>query len=315
MSKHSASGSPAACGGPGGARGAARRAREHGQRRVRAGVGGARQPAGGLHHGGLGQPGLPGALDQPAQVGAQQGGEGGVDLRGGGALELAEGADRLVRERDVHVRQPLGERVAERPLVLGVPVGVQQADRDGLGLGLGDGVDGGAQRVVAELLQRAVGAHPLRGADAALARHERRRVRLAQAVEVGARLAAELDDVLEARGGDEHRARALALQQRVGGDRRPVGERARPRRPTAPARSSAASTAASTPSDWSSGVVGALAVTSRSPTATTASVKVPPTSTPSSTGPDATTARRRATRRYAASATSSVSARCWWEGQ
>jgi len=56
----------------------------------------------------------------------------------------------------------------------------------------------------------------------------------------------------------------------------------------APARSSAAVTAARTPSDWSSGVVGDLAVTSRSPMATTASVKVPPTSTPSSTGPDAT---------------------------
>ena len=38
-----------------------------------------------------------------------------------------------------------------------------------------------------------------------------------------------------------------------------------------------------TPSDWSSGVVGAFAVTSRPPVASTASVKVPPTSTPSST--------------------------------
>ena len=109
-------------------------------------------------------------------------------------------------------------------------------------------------------------------------------MRRAQAVEVGARLAAELDDVLEALGGDEHRARALALEQRVGGDGRAVGERLDLLRREAPARSSAASTAASTPSDWSSGVVGALAVTSRPPTASTASVKVPPTSTPSSIG-------------------------------
>ncbi len=43
------------------------------------------------------------------------------------------------------------------------------------------------------------------------------------------------------------------------------------------------STAASTPCDWSSGVVGAFAVCSVSPSKTTASVKVPPTSTPSST--------------------------------
>src|SRR4051794_30253751 len=52
-----------------------------------------------------------------------------------------------------------------------------------------------------------------------------------------------------------------------------------------PARSSAARTAAITPSDWSSGVLGALAVTRRpSSSARTASVKVPPTSTPRSTG-------------------------------
>src|SRR4051812_3876648 len=49
-----------------------------------------------------------------------------------------------------------------------------------------------------------------------------------------------------------------------------------------PAFSSTALTASSTPSDWSSGVVGAFAVTSRPPTASTASVKVPPTSTPRS---------------------------------
>ena len=63
-------------------------------------------------------------------------------------------------------------------------------------------------------------------ADAPLGRHQRRRMGRAQAVEVGARLAAELDDVLEALGGDERRARALALQQRVGRDGRAVRERA-----------------------------------------------------------------------------------------
>ncbi len=51
---------------------------------------------------------------------------------------------------------------------------------------------------------------------------------------------------------------------------------------SAPARSSTARTAARTPSDWSSGVVGALAVIRRPSTASTASVKVPPTSTPRS---------------------------------
>src|SRR5918999_3609551 len=46
------------------------------------------------------------------------------------------------------------------------------------------------------------------------------------------------------------------------------------------AAASASRTASTTPSDWSAGGVGALPVTSRSPVSRTASVKVPPTSTP-----------------------------------
>ena len=106
---------------------------------------------------------------------------------------------------------------------------------------------------------------------------------VAQPVEVGAGLAGELDDVLEALRGHEHRLRALALEQRVGGRGRAVGELLDVLA-VAPARSSTAVTAFRTPSDWSSGVVGAFAVTSRPPTASTASVKVPPTSTPRSIG-------------------------------
>ena len=52
----------------------------------------------------------------------------------------------------MHVRQALRQRLAERALVLRVAVGVQQADGDRLGLGLLDGVDGGAQRVLRERL-------------------------------------------------------------------------------------------------------------------------------------------------------------------
>src|SRR5512133_2563111 len=51
----------------------------------------------------------------------------------------------------------------------------------------------------------------------------------------------------------------------------------------APARRRAASTAAITACDWSSGVVGTFAVCRCSPSKTTASVNVPPTSTPKST--------------------------------
>ena len=58
-----------------------------------------------------------------------------------------------------------------------------------------------------------------------------------------------------------------------------------------PARSRAAVTASITPRDWSSGVVGAFAVVKRPSTTSTASVNVPPTSTPSSMA--ATLARGR----------------------
>ena len=47
---------------------------------------------------------------------------------------------------------------------------------------------------------------------------------LAEPVEVGAGLAGELDDVLEARGRHEHGLRALALEQGVGRGGRAVGE-------------------------------------------------------------------------------------------
>ena len=77
----------------------------------------------------------------------------------------------------------------------------------------------------------------------------------------------------------------------------------------APARSSAACTASSTPSDWSSGVVGAFAVTSPSGVASTASVKVPPTSTPRTT-------RRTLTQAATTSGVASKSSsRCWCDGQ
>src|SRR3954469_16381535 len=62
----------------------------------------------------------------------------------------------------------------------------------------------------------------------------------------------------------------------------------------APAASSAARTASITPSDWSRGVLGALAVCRRSPATSTASVNVPPTSTPSSMAADRTAAAPRA---------------------
>ncbi len=108
---------------------AAGRAGECGERRVRGRPLGVCQAARGLHHRGPRQPQRVSLVPQPTQVGAQQGGERGIHLGGGGALVLAERAHQLVRERDVYIRQPLGEQLPEQALVLGVGVGVQQHHR------------------------------------------------------------------------------------------------------------------------------------------------------------------------------------------
>ena len=74
----------------------------------------------------------------------------------------------------------------------------------------------------------------------------------AQPVEVGAGLAAELDDVGEALGGDQRGARAAPSSSAFVATVIPCDERARRPPRSTPARSSAAATAAITPSDWSS---------------------------------------------------------------
>ena len=100
-------------------------------------------------------------------------------------------------------------------------------------------------------------------------------------------LARELDDVGKAARGDERRAGPLALEQRVVATVMPCAK-AVSSPASRPAAASAARTAAMTPSDWSAGVVGAFAVTIRPSTARTASVNVPPTSTPKQHAPTAT---------------------------
>ena len=99
------------------------------------GRGGVDQAAVGLHDRRLRDPLGVGALDEAPQVARQQRRERGVDLGRGGALVLAEGADDLVRERDVSVGQGVRERLAQRELVLGMAVGVQQHDGDRLDRG------------------------------------------------------------------------------------------------------------------------------------------------------------------------------------
>ena len=122
--------------------------------------------------------------------------------------------------------------------------------------------------------------HPLVDLHAQPALDHRRRRRLVQPVEARARLAAEEEQVAEALGGDERRAR----QARARAARwwRPWSRaRSASTSPGAtPARSSTSRAAATTPSSWRA-VLRTLAVTMPSGPTSTASVNVPPTSTPS----------------------------------
>ena len=78
--------------------------------------------------------------------------------------------------------------------------------------------------------------------------------------------------MLEARVGDERRPRARPLEQRIRRDGRAVGEPLEARR---------ADSARSGDTDSSCrAAVGTFAVVTRPPSRTTASVNVPPTSTP-----------------------------------
>ena len=229
MSKHTRSGLAAALGEQGRRRGAAGGAAEHRQRGVVGRDVEPRQAAARLHDRRGGQARFARRVQQAAQVARQQGGEGGVDLGRRGALELAEGADDLVRERHVDA-EALAQRVADRALVVGVAVAVQQADRDRLGLGCRHGLDEILE--AAQRLEHAGGPGALVRGEAPLGWGQRRRVRGAQPVELAPGLSAEGDDVGEAARGDEGRARDGALEQRVGRDRHAVGEAldvARPR--------------------------------------------------------------------------------------
>ena len=129
----------------------------------------------------------------------------------------------------------------------------------------------------------ALRAHALTHPDAPLERHERLGVRGAEAIEMGAVLTPQVQEMLEALGRDERRACPAPLQQRVRGHGRTVGEavEAASAAPTARAAASTDSSCAA--------AVGTFAVRISAPSTRTASVKVPPTSIPSTRmAPDST---------------------------
>jgi hypothetical protein len=119
-----------------------------------------------------------------------------------------------MRRRDVQSRI---SQLADQPvLVRGVLVAVQQADRDRLGAKPANCRDRTARGPRSEReLDAAVGSYPLRNAHPARRRHQGLGSTRLERVELGARLPADLEHILEAARGEEHDPSASALEQRV----------------------------------------------------------------------------------------------------
>ena len=116
---------------------------------------------------------------------------------------------------------PRGHELRDPLLVLLVAKSPEQAHRHRVGVEVAERC---SQALLVELLDHAVRPAPLARRDPPLRRDQRRRVRRAEPVQLGTRLAAELLDVGEALGGDEGGAGHLSLEQRVGADGHPVHE-------------------------------------------------------------------------------------------
>ena len=200
-------------------------AREHAPGSRPGGLRGGRHAAGGPHHQRLRQAALGAGRGEPPQVAAEQGRQVGVDDGGRAALVLAKLRQHLVRDRDVEARELGAQALGDRALVSGVEVGEQQADGHRLGLA---GPREGRHPIQLSLRERrdhALGACALPGGEAELVGHQRGRLRRAEPVEVGAVLASDLEQVGEALGGDQGRARAALLEQGVGAHGHAVGKR------------------------------------------------------------------------------------------
>ncbi len=124
----------------------------------------------------------------------------------------------------MHAGEGLAERCRHLPLVPGVGEGEEQAHRHRLGPVGAHALDRAGHRGRVERDQNPLGAAALGDLVAAVVRDERGRVVGVEAVEGGAGLAPQLEQVAEAPGRDEGGARARALEQRIGPHGHPVAE-------------------------------------------------------------------------------------------
>ena len=145
----------------------------------------------------------------------------GVHDRGRDALIFLDLRQHVAGSGDADIRQFSRQAFDRGKFMGGIEIGMQEANRDRGRAGFLDRGDGIAERGGIERYQDlATRLQPFAHAKTPLARHQRLRRRRAQIVAVGLEAFAHLDDVAMAFGGEQRDFRALALQQRVGGNRR-----------------------------------------------------------------------------------------------
>ena len=168
------------------------------------------------------------AIREAPHIAADERAEVGVEHRGREPLVLAELGRDVGGERHVESGQVGLYQLGGAPLVRRIEEGVEEADGERFhAAGRAQRLDGGAHIGVAELLAHAaVGEQPLGGFQTPLARDERRRLVGLQIVEVGTLLAGDLQQVAKSARGEQRGARALLLEQRVGGHGGAVGHEA-----------------------------------------------------------------------------------------
>ena len=165
------------------------------------------------------------ALREARHVAADLRPDVGVDHRGRHPLELAVLAQDLVRQRQVRVGDLPADHLAGDLLVLGVDVGVQEADGDRLDpVGAQRGAGFGDAGAIERHVHLARAQQPLVDLAREVARHQRPVTVKEQAISL--RPVAAADDVYVARAAGDHEAGlgAFSLDQRVDGDGRAVDQ-------------------------------------------------------------------------------------------
>ena len=204
---------------PGGGDRAGRRTGQHGLRRRAARGAGGHHPPVALHQqellpeAGVGEPSLGGA-----DVARHQRLHPAVEGGRARSLELADFRKHLRPGADEGVRPQLARNVGRAQLVGGIRVGVEKVDDKRLAARVAQGDHGVPELVFVERGDHPpLRVHALGHVEAQLARYQRfEAAGQTPAVRPGA--PAELQRVAEPAGGDQSALRALALQDRVGGD-------------------------------------------------------------------------------------------------